>query len=43
MKKRFSIATVAAIVIVSVIAGMGINKLISADNIYDQIKKSATF
>jgi carboxyl-terminal processing protease len=39
MKKRFSLVTVAALVVVSVIAGMGIDKLISADNIYMQIKK----
>jgi carboxyl-terminal processing protease len=39
MKKRFSLATLAALVVVSVFAGMGINKLISADNIYEQIKK----
>ncbi len=39
MKKRYSVVTVAAIVVVSLFAGMGINKLISADNIYEQIKK----
>ena len=39
MKKRFSFVTVAALVVVSVFAGMEINKLISADNIYEQIKK----
>jgi carboxyl-terminal processing protease len=39
MKKRFSLITAAALVVVSVFAGMEINKLISADNIYDQIKK----
>jgi len=39
MKKRFSLATMAALVVVSVFAGIGINKLISADNIYEQIKK----
>lgn len=39
MKKRFSIITMVAIVVVSVFAGMGIDKLISADNIYTQIKK----
>ncbi len=39
MKKRFSLATVSALILVSMIAGMGINKLISADNIYEQIKK----
>jgi carboxyl-terminal processing protease len=39
MKKRFSLITAAALVVVSVFAGMEINKLISADNIYEQIKK----
>ncbi|RPI05139.1 MAG: PDZ domain-containing protein, partial [Ignavibacteriae bacterium] len=39
MKKRFSIITVMAVIVVSIIAGMGIDKLISADNIYEQIKK----
>ena len=39
MKKRFSLVTVVALVVVSVFAGMGIDKLISADNIYTQIKK----
>ena len=39
MKKRFSLITVAALVVVSIFAGMEINKLISADNIYEQIKK----
>ena len=39
MKKRFSLVTAAALVVVSVFAGMAINKLISADNIYEQIKK----
>jgi carboxyl-terminal processing protease len=39
MKKRFSLATAVALVIVGIFAGMGINKLISADNIYEQIKK----
>ena len=39
MKKRFSLPTALALVIVSIFAGMGINKLISADNIYEQIKK----
>ena len=39
MKKRFSLATAAALVVVSIFAGMEINKLISADNIYEQIKK----
>jgi carboxyl-terminal processing protease len=39
MKKRFSLVTAAALVVVSVFTGMEINKLISADNIYEQIKK----
>jgi carboxyl-terminal processing protease len=39
MKKRFSLITVTAIVVVSLFAGMGIDKLVSADNIYTQIKK----
>ncbi len=39
MNKRFSLAAVAALIVVSLIAGMGINRLISADNIYEQIKK----
>jgi carboxyl-terminal processing protease len=39
MKKRFSLATTAALVIVSIFAGMEIDKVISADNIYEQIKK----
>jgi len=39
MKKRFSLTAVAAAVVVSIFAGMGIEQLISADNIYMQIKK----
>jgi carboxyl-terminal processing protease len=39
MKKRFSLVTVTAVVVVSLFAGMGIDKLVSADNIYTQIKK----
>ena len=39
MKKRFSLVTTAALVVVSLFAGMEINNLISADNIYEQIKK----
>jgi carboxyl-terminal processing protease len=39
MKKRFSATTVSALIVVSIFAGMEINKLISADNIYEQIKK----
>ena len=39
MKRRFSIVTVSAIIAISFFAGMEINKLISADNIYEQINK----
>jgi carboxyl-terminal processing protease len=39
MKKRFSLITVIAVIVVSIFAGIGIDKLISADNIYTQIKK----
>lgn len=39
MKKRFSGLTVAAIVLVSVFAGMEINQLISGDDIYAQLGK----
>jgi carboxyl-terminal processing protease len=39
MKKRFSVWTLAALIAVSLFAGMEINKLISADNIYEQLKK----
>ncbi|MBI4429546.1 MAG: S41 family peptidase [Ignavibacteriales bacterium] len=39
MKKKFSGWTVAALVSVSLFAGMEINKVISADNIYEQLKK----
>jgi carboxyl-terminal processing protease len=39
MKKRFSLAMVATVMVVSIFAGMGINKLFSADNIFDQINK----
>ena len=39
MKKRFSTITVCALIVVSMIAGMGINRLISADNVFDQIRK----
>lgn len=39
MKKRFSITTVLFLIILSVFAGIGINKLFSADNIYEQIQK----
>jgi len=39
MKKRFSWAMVTVLMIVSLFAGMGIEKVISADNIYEQITK----
>jgi carboxyl-terminal processing protease len=39
MKKRFSLAGVVLLVVAGIFAGMGIDKLISADNIYTQIKK----
>ncbi len=39
MKKRFSLMTVSAVIVISLFAGMQINRLISADNIYDQITK----
>jgi len=39
MKKRFSLVTASALAVVSIFAGMEINKLVSADNIYEQIKK----
>jgi len=39
MKKRFSLITIIVLAVISVFAGMGINQLISADNIYMQIKK----
>lgn len=39
MQKRFSLIAVLALVMVSLFAGMEINKLVSADNIYDQIEK----
>jgi carboxyl-terminal processing protease len=39
MKKRFSSITVTALVIVSVFAGMGINELVSGDDIYAQLNK----
>jgi len=39
MNKRFSSITVAALVVVSLFAGMQINKLVSADNIYEQLSK----
>jgi len=39
MKKRFSGITVAALVMVSLFAGMGINELVSGDDIYAQLNK----
>jgi carboxyl-terminal processing protease len=39
MEKRFSLTTVLILIIISVFAGIGINELISADNIYEQIQK----
>jgi carboxyl-terminal processing protease len=42
MKKRFSLFTVIALVILSLVAGSMINQLISGDNIYDQFNKYKT-
>jgi hypothetical protein len=39
MKKRFSIATAAALALICVFAGMEIQKLVSADDIYTQLSK----
>jgi carboxyl-terminal processing protease len=39
MNKKLSLLTVAALVIVSVFAGMEINQLVSGDNLYDQVNK----
>lgn len=39
MKKRFSAITVSALVLVSLFAGMGINELVSGDDIYAQLNK----
>jgi len=39
MKRRYSIRTIAFIAVLSLGAGIGIDKLISADNIYEQIQK----
>ncbi len=39
MKKRVSLGTVAALVIVSIFAGMHIDRVISADNLYVQLGK----
>ena len=42
MRKRFSLFTVIALVILSLVAGSMLNQLISGDNIYDQINKYKT-
>ncbi len=39
MKRKFSLWTVALLVLVGVFAGMEINQLISGDNIYEQLNK----
>lgn len=39
MKKRISVGVVAALMVVSLFAGMGINKLVSGDTMYDQVNK----
>src|SRR5262245_10534363 len=39
MKKRFSFVTMSVIVVLALFIGMQINKVISADNIYDQLSK----
>ena len=39
MKKRVSLGVVAALMIISLLAGMGINKLVSGDTMYDQVNK----
>jgi len=39
MKKRFSIATAAALALICMFAGMEIQKLVSADDIYTQLSK----
>ncbi len=39
MKKKFSIPTVAALVVVSLLTGMQINNVISGDSIFEQLKK----
>lgn len=39
MKKRFSTMTVGALALVSLLAGMGINELVSGDDIYAQLNK----
>ncbi len=42
MKRRISLGTAAIVLIVGVFAGMQIDKLVSADNIYEQIRKFET-
>lgn len=39
MNKRFSLTTVIVLVLLSIFVGIGINKMMSADNIYEQIQK----
>jgi len=39
MKRRFSSITVVALVILSLATGMGLNMLVSADNIFEQLSK----
>ncbi len=39
MKRRFSVSTVVVIVVLSLAAGMSIEKLVSADNIFEQLSK----
>lgn len=42
MKKRFSLLTVIALVVLSLVAGSMLNQVISGDNIYDQFNKYKT-
>ncbi|OGU76307.1 MAG: hypothetical protein A3G43_11215 [Ignavibacteria bacterium RIFCSPLOWO2_12_FULL_56_21] len=39
MKRKFSGVTVSILVVISLIAGMGIDMLVSADNVYEQLSK----
>lgn len=39
MKKRFSVVTMSVVIAVALLLGMRVNDVISADNIYDQLKK----
>ena len=39
MRRRYSFGTIAVIAVLSVGAGVGLDKLVSADNIYEQIQK----